>query len=467
MVDNEGAQENLGRIANEEHVHAIDASRRVLVDEDGNFFNSGNPLPVEVSAASSTGMEIWDGVAWQKLGGALIGTLYGNYSIVGGSVAFDNTNNVFQNRIYGLDPDNSTINPLSSIACTWSDAYTGNEFGIPILSYGHNNNWVTLYSNESSGSLYVTRTDSSSNEAPAMDAVGRAGYQRLTDGSTSVSITGTALDVNVASGTIIANIEGDYVDDSPFTAGIDKGLMVGGFFTADIIDAGDFGAFKINANRELATTVELLKPDGTNTMPSMDAAARAGYQYITDGSNTVAIDSNSLQVFLNDSGIAYYNTDDVFQNMIYGWDGSNAKKIGVTLVGTDYVMYTATAGSVAYNSTHNVFQNGMYLWTGTTWKEAGVVANSAFGGTKALLPIGGKYEATPTTYGDGDATPLLMDYNGRLQVTDFFRDIDVTINRNADATVASVVSTDGTRTKTETINRNVDGTVASISVAIT
>ena len=45
-----------------------------------------------------------------------------------------------------------------------------------------------------------------------------------------------------------------------------------------------------------------------------------------------------------------------------------------------------------------------------------VVANSAFGATPTLMPIAGKYEATPTTYTDGDAVPLLTDANGRLQV---------------------------------------------------
>lgn len=45
-----------------------------------------------------------------------------------------------------------------------------------------------------------------------------------------------------------------------------------------------------------------------------------------------------------------------------------------------------------------------------------VVINSAFGATPTAFPIAGKYEATPTTYDDGDATPLLVDAEGRLQV---------------------------------------------------
>jgi len=46
-----------------------------------------------------------------------------------------------------------------------------------------------------------------------------------------------------------------------------------------------------------------------------------------------------------------------------------------------------------------------------------VVINSAYGATPTALAIAGKYEANPTTYSDGDATPLLTDENGRLQIS--------------------------------------------------
>jgi len=45
-----------------------------------------------------------------------------------------------------------------------------------------------------------------------------------------------------------------------------------------------------------------------------------------------------------------------------------------------------------------------------------VVINSAYGATPTVFPIGGKFEATPTTYDDGDAVPFLTDENGRLEV---------------------------------------------------
>ena len=43
------------------------------------------------------------------------------------------------------------------------------------------------------------------------------------------------------------------------------------------------------------------------------------------------------------------------------------------------------------------------------------VQNSAFGTATPLVPIAAKYMATPTTYDDGDAVPLLTDANGRVE----------------------------------------------------
>jgi len=94
------------------------------------------------------------------------------------------------------------------------------------------------------------------------------------------------LDVNVASGTIIANIEGDYVDDSAFAVGSDKGLMVGGFFTTDTIDSGDFGAFKINADRELGVFLGEAIPTGSNVI---GAVTQSGNWNVTDISGTISL----------------------------------------------------------------------------------------------------------------------------------------------------------------------------------
>jgi hypothetical protein len=46
-------------------------------------------------------------------------------------------------------------------------------------------------------------------------------------------------------------------------------------------------------------------------------------------------------------------------------------------------------------------------------------------------------------------------------------DIDYTFNRNADASIASIVATDGTKTNTMVFNRNADATIASIASTVT
>lgn len=43
-----------------------------------------------------------------------------------------------------------------------------------------------------------------------------------------------------------------------------------------------------------------------------------------------------------------------------------------------------------------------------------ITQDSAFGTTTTGLAVFGKYEATPTTYTDGDAAPILLDVNGRV-----------------------------------------------------
>ena len=63
-----------------------------------------------------------------------------------------------------------------------------------------------------------------------------------------------------------------------------------------------------------------------------------------------------------------------------------------------------------------------------------VVINSAYGATPTVTAVAGKYEATPTTYDDGDAVPLLVDANGKLQT-------NVTIsNEYADDSAFTVAS---------------------------
>ena len=65
--------------------------------------------------------------------------------------------------------------------------------------------------------------------------------------------------------------------------------------------------------------------------------------------------------------------------------------------------------------THVAGQDSVQVGDGTNLLDL-VVINSAYGATPVAAPVAGKYEATPTTYDDGDAVPLLTDAEGRLQV---------------------------------------------------
>jgi len=59
--------------------------------------------------------------------------------------------------------------------------------------------------------------------------------------------------------------------------------------------------------------------------------------------------------------------------------------------------------------------NRLFIGLGDGSQELSIaVVDSAYGATPTSLRVSGKYEATPTTYADGDATPLLTDENGKL-----------------------------------------------------
>ena len=69
-----------------------------------------------------------------------------------------------------------------------------------------------------------------------------------------------------------------------------------------------------------------------------------------------------------------------------------------------------------------------------------VVINSAYGATPTVFPIGGKFEATPTTYDDGDAVPFLMDENGRLEVNATISNASVFVDDSAFTVAVSSVT---------------------------
>ncbi len=71
-----------------------------------------------------------------------------------------------------------------------------------------------------------------------------------------------------------------------------------------------------------------------------------------------------------------------------------------------------------------------------------VTQDAAFGTASIGLPVFGKYEATPTTYTDGDAAPILLDANGRIVLSSDIEIGSVELKDAAADTRASIIAAD-------------------------
>lgn len=85
--------------------------------------------------------------------------------------------------------------------------------------------------------------------------------------------------------------------------------------------------------------VTRVKPDGTNTMPSLDAAARAGFVKITDGTNTAAVNTNGG---LDIAGDVAHDTA----------DSGNPIKVGAKAIA-----HSANPGAVAAGDRTDLYAN--------------------------------------------------------------------------------------------------------------
>lgn len=110
---------------------------------------------------------------------------------------------------------------------------------------------------------------------------------------------------------------------------------------------------------------------------SANALANPVFVQLSDGSSAISITSGSLDVNVTNSSIAVTATDLDIRDLSHT-------------------------------------QDSIEIGDGTNLLDL-VVINSAYGATPTAMPMAGKYEATPTTYDDGDAVPLLLDANGRLE----------------------------------------------------
>jgi len=81
-----------------------------------------------------------------------------------------------------------------------------------------------------------------------------------------------------------------------------------------------------------------------------------------------------------------------------------------------YVNLSDETNQLSINADGSINVEKTKIWDGTNYLDI-LIANSAYGSTSKGIAIFGKYEATPTTYDDGDAVPLLTDANGKLIVS--------------------------------------------------
>jgi len=149
----------------------------------------------------------------------------------------------------------------------------------------------------------------------------------------------------------------EYTDDGSFTVASDKGNAIGGIFTTDTIDVGDYGVFKINADRELATTIE--------NAPSVKLQDGSGTSITSTlvGSDQ-GLDVQILNASSIGSGSQYADGTTVASqvgNIILGTDGTDLQFLSVHTDGALKVKSIAdTVDTNVTNSTLAVTKSGTW-----------------------------------------------------------------------------------------------------------
>jgi hypothetical protein len=119
--------------------------------------------------------------------------------------------------------------------------------------------------------------------------------------------------------------------------------------------------------------------------PSKVSATRADnavtnplFTRLTDGTTAIGVTSGALDVNIDNASIVVTATDLDIRDLVN------------------------TQDSIAIGSASAIFDVA--------------TLNSALSGTANAFPVAGRYQATPDTFGDGDASQILTDANGRLEV---------------------------------------------------
>jgi len=138
----------------------------------------------------------------------------------------------------------------------------------------------------------------------------------------------------------LANIEGDYVDDSIFNVGIDSGLAIGGVYSADNVDLNDFGVFAINAAREQITQAKLADTLGAGLTSTLVGADQALDVNVVQTTSAVTTD-------IDDDSIAAGQTSQVVLPLLYGYDATGGSWERLQTDGSGSLDVNVTGGAIA------------------------------------------------------------------------------------------------------------------------
>ena len=167
------------------------------------------------------------------------------------------------------------------------------------------------------------------------------------------------------SGTLSTSNSANYADDSAFTVAVDDGTMVGGFVTSDSVDSGDFGAFRMLANRAQVVTLEDAGGDGIAIDGSGNLAIDIAAQTLT----AVAISKDS-SANSETNPIFVQTTENALTNEVQDYDTAASVAAGAT----DNHDYTASGGVLLV---HQVF------WASSGASKAELI-NDATGAATSL-----------------------------------------------------------------------------------
>lgn len=122
-----------------------------------------------------------------------------------------------------------------------------------------------------------------------------------------------------SNGRLITAVElNDYVDDTAFTVATDKMLVIGGIATADAVDAGDAGAFRMTVSRNLGIdiTEQTLTAMKVSATAAANTAANPIFTQLGNGTNVLTCHDGSI------TAIDDVNTNDGVQvhSLLYGYD---------------------------------------------------------------------------------------------------------------------------------------------------